>query len=442
MRKGKPRQSPPVSTPAAGQAGRPPAAGELPVLRPAIEGALPGREELYSILSELPSDFAYTLRVEPDGTFVPGWVTEGFSRIGGLRPDEELLRDWERLVHPDDRHPLLESMATVLAGQPGERELRLVTRGEGTRWVHTYSRPVRDEAQGRVARIYGAAQDITDRKRLEAQFLQSQKMETMGRLAGGVAHDFNNYLTAIRGYAGLARNALRPGDPVRDDIEQVLKAAERAAALTSQLLAFSRRQIIEPRVVNLNDLILDMDKMLRRLIGEDIELVVLPAPDLGLVRVDPAQIEQALVNLVVNARDAMSAGGILTIETTNVVLGEDWAVESTGMVPGSFVTLSVRDTGVGMTEEVKAHLFEPFFTTKEVGHGTGLGLATVYGIVRQNQGFVSVSSELGRGTTVQILLPRGSRGRAKRRSGAAKWSTCPGGTRPCWWWKTSRRCAV
>ncbi len=248
--------------------------------------------------------------------------------------------------------------------------------------------------------------DISERKRLEGQLLRAQKMETVGRLAGGIAHDFNNLLTAITGYANLARGALPDDSPAREDLEQVIKATARAANLTRQLLTFSRRQMIAPQAINLNELILDMDRLLRRLIGEDIELVTIPGAELSTVRADPGQMEQVLVNLVVNARDAMPGGGKLTIETANVSIDQEHMRRHIDATPGAFVMLAVTDTGTGMTDEVKAHLFEPFFTTKEPGKGTGLGLATVYGIVKQHHGTIWVYSEPGQGTTVKVYLPR------------------------------------
>ena len=248
--------------------------------------------------------------------------------------------------------------------------------------------------------------DITERKLLEAQFFQAQRMEAVGRLAGGVAHDFNNVLTSIKGYANLAKNALPKDSLVRKDVEQVIRSSDRAINVVKQLLAFSRRQAIAPKVVNLNGMILEMDKMLRHLIGEDIEMVTLTAPDLGLARVDVTQIEQSVVNLAVNARDAMPKGGVLTIETRNAFVDLDVVHRYPQLVPGEFVTLSVKDTGIGMDNQVKQHLFEPFFTTKELGKGTGLGLATTYGIVKQHQGYILVESEKGQGTTVTIYLPR------------------------------------
>jgi PAS domain S-box-containing protein len=255
--------------------------------------------------------------------------------------------------------------------------------------------------------------DITDRKQiekekasLEEQLLQSQKMEAIGRLAGGVAHDFNNLLTPITGYAQLAISTLSASDPLRNDLQEIQKASERAATLTRQLLVFSRRQTLKLQVLNLNNIMLDIGKMIRRLIGEQIELVILPTQDLGSVKVDPGQFEQVIVNLTVNARDTMPGGGKLILETANVRLDHDYVYRHTGMAPGDYIMFAVSDTGTGMTDEVKAHLFEPFFTTKEKEKGTGLGLSTVYGIVKQSNGHILVYSELGQGTTFKIYLPR------------------------------------
>jgi len=240
--------------------------------------------------------------------------------------------------------------------------------------------------------------------RTEEQLHQAMKMEAVGRLAGGIAHDFNNLLTAIVGYADLGINAVHPAEPVRHYFGEIRQATERAAKLTRQLLAFSRRQTLEPRVVNLNEVLLNMDEMLRRLIEEDIALATFPAEDLWAVRVDPSQIEQVIINLSINARDAMPQGGRLTLQTANVPLDKEGArLHETS--PGAYVMLAVSDTGIGMSDEVKAHLFEPFFTTKEVGKGTGLGLATCYGIVRQSGGWIHVYSEPGQGTTFRIYFP-------------------------------------
>jgi two-component system, cell cycle sensor histidine kinase and response regulator CckA len=252
---------------------------------------------------------------------------------------------------------------------------------------------------------YIVIRDITHRRRLESQLLQAQKMESVGRLAGGIAHDFNNLLTAIMGYAELSLDTLPPDAREREDQQEISKAAQSAAALTRQLLAFARRQTIEPRVFNPNDLLHDIDRLLRRLIGENIELVTQPTANLGLVRADPGQIEQVLVNLAVNARDAMPEGGKLTIETANIMLDQEYAYTHVGVLPGRYVMMIVSDTGVGMEEAIRSHIFEPFFTTKEPGRGTGLGLATCYGIIRQHGGTIEVYSEPHQGTAFKIYLP-------------------------------------
>jgi len=240
----------------------------------------------------------------------------------------------------------------------------------------------------------------------EEHLRQSQKIEAVGRLAGGVAHDFNNLLTAILGYSQLLRSSLRPEDPRHHSAEEIQRAAERAAGLTRQLLAFSRKQVLEPKVVSLNGVVVDMLEMLRRLIGEHIELVTVLAPDLGQVRADPSQVEQVILNLALNARDAMPEGGRLVIATAEMEHHEDSPADHEGLDAGRYVTLSVQDSGVGMDEETRQRIFEPFFTTKEVGKGTGLGLATVYGIVKQSGGYIWVESEPGTGARFTISLPR------------------------------------
>ncbi|HEU5098872.1 MAG TPA: response regulator, partial [Roseiflexaceae bacterium] len=250
------------------------------------------------------------------------------------------------------------------------------------------------------------SRDIAERKRLEAQLLQAQKMETVGRLAGGIAHDFNNLLTAITGYAELAIEDLPTDSPARGDIQELRKAADRATVLTRQLLTFARKQRLEPRIVDLNQLLWDMSELIRRLIGEHIELVTLTEPDLGRVQADRSQLEQVVVNLVVNARDAMPEGGRLAIQTANVTFDATYTDGHIDVVAGRYVLLTVSDTGVGMDVTVREHLFEPFFTTKAPGKGTGLGLATCYGIIKQHGGYILAYSEISRGTLMKVYLPR------------------------------------
>jgi len=248
--------------------------------------------------------------------------------------------------------------------------------------------------------------DISDRKQLEERLLQAQKMEAVGRLAGGVAHDFNNMLTVIAGYNRMILDELSPLDPLRGCAEEVLKAADRAGALTKQLLAFSRRQIMQPCVMNVNTAVEHTEKMLRRLIGEDVELVLSLREDIGNIKADPNHIEQAIVNLALNARDAMPKGGRITLETANAHLDETYARTHAGVKPGDFVMVAVSDNGCGMDAETRRRIFEPFFTTKEKGKGTGLGLATVYGVVKQLGGDIWVYSEPGQGTTFKLYFPR------------------------------------
>jgi two-component system, cell cycle sensor histidine kinase and response regulator CckA len=254
--------------------------------------------------------------------------------------------------------------------------------------------------------------DITERKQLEAQLAQAQKMEGIGRLASGVAHDFNNLLTVIGGYANLALDQLVPTDPLYDDLYEVRTIVERAARLTHQLLAFARQQVIEPQILNLNDQIRDLGKLLRHLIGEEIELVSKLAPDLAGIKADPSQIEQLLINLVVNARDAMPKGGKVQIETRNIELEHASVQRGMSITQPGAVCLTVTDTGVGMDDVVKRHLFELFYTTKALGQGTGVGLATCYGIIKQHGGHIEVDSEVGQGSTFRIYLPAASHGAA------------------------------
>jgi signal transduction histidine kinase/CheY-like chemotaxis protein len=280
-------------------------------------------------------------------------------------------------------------------------------RKDGTIYAeHQSITPVKQPGGGEISHFIAIKRDLTEEKQLQAQFLQAQKMEIVGRLAGGIAHDFNNLLTVINGTAEFGVTALKESDPLRGDFLQIQQAGTRAATLTRQLLAFSRRQIMTLDVLNLKTIIDEMQGMLQRLIGEDIDLVVAPGKDVGNVRADAGQIEQVVLNLAVNARDAMPRGGRLTIEMQNVDLDDTYAVLHPGVKPGPHVMLAVSDSGTGMDAATRARIFEPFFTTKGPGKGTGLGLATVYGIVNQSGGSIRVYSEPGCGTTFKIYLPR------------------------------------
>jgi PAS domain S-box-containing protein len=331
-------------------------------------------------------------------------VNPGFSKISGYAAEELIGRDSLSLVAPGYRAEVRSNAIRMLKGQSvAPHEFPIITKSDDTKWVvETVSST---DYQGRRA-VLGYFLDITDHKNLEGQFFQAQKMEAVGRLAGGVAHDFNNMLNIILGYSEVMKMQLAKHDPLAVNVEEIIKAAQRSAALTQQLLAFSRKQIIEPQVLNLNRKIADMENMLRRLLGEDIDLALVLDPSLAAVKADPSQIDQIILNLAVNARDAMPRGGKLTLETANVTLDEAYTRTHAYVIPGSYVMLAITDTGHGMDAATQAKVFEPFFTTKEDGQGTGLGLATVYGILKQNNGYIQVYSEIDRGTTFKIYLPQ------------------------------------
>jgi PAS domain S-box-containing protein len=309
-------------------------------------------------------------------------------------------------IHPDDRASVLETVGRAMkSGTDFTLENRAVWPDGTVRWLTGTGRVLLD-GHGDPVRGVGVSLDITERHTLEAQYRQAQKMEALGQLAGGIAHDFNNLLTVILGYCDLLLPDFQPGDSRRTDLEEIQVAGTRAARLTRQLLAFSRKQVVQPTLLDLRVVMSDMRAMLGRLIGEDVTVVLGPGTESAAVKADRGQVEQILMNLVVNARDAMPKGGTLTIATATVELDEHYAATHVDVKPGSYVALSVTDTGTGMTPQVQARLFEPFFTTKQIDHGAGLGLATVHGIVKQGGGSVGVYSEVGKGTSFHVYFPR------------------------------------
>jgi PAS domain S-box-containing protein len=334
------------------------------------------------------------------------YVNPAFEAVTGYLREEALGRN-PRILK-SGTHDLAwyrELWATITGGSTWRGRI-VNRRKDGTLYTEEATISPVCDANGKIVNFVAVKRDITEHLRLEQQFHASQRMEAIGSLAGGVAHDFNNLLSVILNYAGFALEGLHESDPLRADLAEVQKAAERAAGLTRQLLAFSRKQVLEPQVLDLNQVLSNLEKMLRRLIGEDIEFAQVLAPDLGRVKADQGQLEQVIMNLVVNARDAMPHGGRLTIETENVELDRNYAGRYVAALPGPHVLLAVSDTGCGIDGATRQHLFEPFFTTKPRGKGTGLGLSTAYGIVKQSGGNIEVDSEPGTGTTFKVYLPR------------------------------------
>ncbi len=363
------------------------------------------RETFFPILHKAPYGIAL---IDSDGKFI--YINPTFTHITGYTlEDISSGRDWFHIASPflEYRLEIINSWKKNVIQKCIEKILSIACKNGEVKEIE-FKPTLLDD--GRILVILS---DITERKRaeeekatLQEELRQSQKMEAIGGLAGGIAHDFNNLLTVISGNCQLSLLELKEGDPLRGNIEEIKVAAERATSLTRQLLAFSRRQVLNMKVLDLNTIIKDLEKMLRRVIGEDIELVTWFADDLGMVKIDPGWIEQVIMNLAVNARDAMPRGGKLIIETTNAEVDESFTRSHVTVKPGRYVKLCVNDTGMGMPPEVKEHLFEPFFTTKEKGKGTGLGLSTVYGIIKQSGGDIWVYSEPGLGTTFNIYLPR------------------------------------
>ena len=367
--------------------------------------------EAQDALRESEARFRSLSAASPIGVFQSdneGRITYANPRalqIFALSEREALGLGWLGRIHPDDVDAVMTGWAAALrAGEEYAHEYRLVGPDGAMRWVHCTGAPLRID--GVAAGTVGTVEDITVRKELEAQLRQAQKMDAVGQLAGGVAHDFNNLLTVVIANAGLAMETLAAGDPPHEELQEITRASARAASLTRQLLAFSRKQVLQPRLLDLCEVITGVTPMLERLIGDDISVVTHIASDLGLVRADPGQLEQDLMNLALNARDAMPDGGVLTLRVENLGICEGERSATERVTAGPYVMLTVTDTGCGMTPDVRDRVFEPFFTTKAVGKGTGLGLSTAYGIVEQSGGALWVDTAPGSGTTFHLCFPR------------------------------------
>ncbi|OPX32507.1 MAG: hypothetical protein B1H09_00010 [Gemmatimonadaceae bacterium 4484_173] len=385
--------------------------------RKMAEDCLRQNEEKYRFLAEKMADIVWTVDLELKNTF----VTPSVHGVLGFTPEERKRQTLKEKVTPESFARVKKVVAEELARSrehPDELQRSVVMEVEyyhkngSTVWLENTMKAIRNHS-GAMVGIYGVSRDVSQRKiderekkKLQDQLTVAQKMESLGRLAGGVAHDFNNLLTVILGHTELALQDVSPVEELHSTLLQIHHAAEESAALTRQLLAFARKQVIQPRPLNINEAIAGQLKMLRRLMGEQIELSWIPADSLWLSMIDPGQIDQVLINLCVNARDAIAGVGAISIKTENAYVDAEFSAAHQGISPGDYVKLCVADSGSGMDREVLGHIFEPFFTTKGVGKGTGLGLATVYGIVKQNGGYVDVWSELNQGTSVSIYLPR------------------------------------
>jgi len=334
------------------------------------------------------------------------YVSPQIESILGYAPEEwlESSENWLKFVHPDDHAAVNEAEQAGLQGKSFQAEYRVLRKDGRTVWISDTATITQGSENHPV--MEGFMVDISERKLMEMQSQQARRMEAIGRLAGGIAHDFNNLLTIIKGYTELARQRTEGQSALRNDIERIDDASERAAALVRQLLAFSRKQVLQPKNLDLNGIVNGIEQLLRRLMGEDIQIQVKTSTELGTIKADPSQIEQVMMNLVVNARDAMPHGGKLTIKTSNAELEHGYASEQVSVKPGRYVLLEVTDSGTGMSPETAAHIFEPFFTTKGGTRGTGLGLSTSYGIVKQSGGYIWVFSEPQHGTTFKVYLPR------------------------------------
>ncbi len=374
-----------------------------------IRRQLSENEEMFRLITENAEDLITVL----DRNGLRLYSSPGYTRVFGYSSEELQGTPIANQVHPEDRAAILAARLETVEKGVGPRVEYRFQRNDGEwRILESNGSPVRNH-RGEIEKIVIVSRDITERKKAdellrqrEEQLRQAQKMEAVGRLSGGIAHDFNNLLGVIIGYSESMELRLSADDPLHKSAEEIRKAGERAAALTRQLLAFSRQQVLQPKVLDLNAVVTDMGKMLRRLIGVDIELSTRLAPRLGCVKADQSQLEQVIVNLVVNARDAMPQGGKLFVETSNIYVDENLARSLPFLHAGPHILLAVTDTGSGMDEKTQRHIFEPFFTTKDPGKGTGLGLATVYGVVKQSGGVVGVDTQKGRGSTFKIFLPQ------------------------------------
>ena len=360
------------------------------------------REELFRLISEHAVDMIAV--VDAAGNRL--YNSPAYEKLLGYSPEELRQTSPYEQIHPEDQPKVMEAAKEAKESGVGRRvEYRIRHKNGQWRILESTASAARN-SRGEVEKLVIVNRDITERKQLEEQLYLSQKLEAIGRLSGGVAHDFNNLLGVIIGYSEAIGSQLDAEHPFREAIEEIQKAGNRAAALTQQLLAFSRKQVLAPKVIDLNMVVSDVEKMLRRLIGEDIDLKIVLGEALGMVKADRSQIDQVILNLAVNARDAMPGGGKLVIETLNAELTESDMNRYRYVIPGPYILLKVSDTGCGMDAELQSHIFEPFFTTKEKGKGTGLGLATVYGVIKQSGGYIWVESEVGKGTTFKVFLPR------------------------------------
>lgn len=396
------------------------------------ESALNRSEELYRLIAENTSDLICLL--DTGGNYV--YISPSYQELLGYSPPDLLGQSFFSLLHPDEQEEARVRFVESLAGKkPGNLEWRF-RHSDGTwRVFDAVENWIYDE-RSKPQRAIVVSRDLTERKqaeealrRSEEQLRQAQKLEAVGQLAGGVAHDFNNILTVISGYSDILMKKMPQSDSNRSKVEEIKRAAERASSLTRQLLAFSRKQVLQPKLFNLNTLVTDMGNMLRRLIGEDIELTTALTDGVTQINADPGQLEQVLMNLVVNARDAMPKGGKITVETTIIEIDRAYAEMHVAVQPGRYVMLAVSDNGLGMDSETRKHIFEPFYTTKEQGKGTGLGLSTVYGIVKQSGGNIWLYSEPGQGTVFKIYLPSvGNERRVSRSESEVDYPTAKGGT--------------